>query len=918
MPNLFRHIRPDERRATIGAVVTLFGLMAAHAMLETARDALFLASIPAEQLPWVYLTIAFVTFFVTQLGAQREAAPKARTLSLWILGSAIVTGLFRVLLLNPAPWGFYALYIWTGVQTTAVLLVFWTLLGDRFTLSAAKRVFAVVGTGSVSGAIAGSGLAGLLTQVVPAIELLSIASVILGLSALAPMIWLRNGVSAHPADPVESVSLTESFRAIRGDGYMQRIVVFVLVSAAGLTVADFLFKQAVAERFGPDELGQFFAIFYFVLNLVSLAVQTFGVSRLIRGVGVSASLTILPMGLLFGGVGILVGAGFYAAIVLKGVDGSLRHSLHRTASELMYVPIQAEVRSKLKAVTDVLGQRGGQAVASVAILIAVNYGANAVLLAAALVMLTATWSITALELKSAYIELVRGKVSDAVVDFGSAGAYDLPALDLRSFENVITALNSEHDYEVLAALDMLVDDGKSSLIPALILYHPSDEVVIAASQVFADTRREDFIAIADRVGPTRSSSVRAALLRARHSVQPDRALLEEQAAGSCAAERLTACVLLGASGWVPMDQIRADINAALRDTIADGRIALAQAIAFSGDPRFVPYLSQLANDILPEVRLAAVEGLIGLATRDLMPDLILRLGDREVRKAARRVIFSIGEEAIPALREAFDDPKLDQQTRWHLPGTLAVFDPRTVVPLMMDRLRDEEDGMVRYKLIRHLERMRLQDPKVPLEDAKLDEIIELTLARAYSLVARHAVIVRAGNDEPSRQTPVHQLLVDLLDGKRRHAVDRLLRLLSLRYRDPGISRARRALCGRRQQASTEVVAHGIELLELVLPPQLRTPVIQLLSPDPSLSRAAAAGRFHHPEADTYQELVASLLASSSEVVRTLAAYHASELGIDTLQRELDELRRDVSEPLRELVERALRGMSSSELAAAAG
>ena len=41
---LVGRIRPDERRDVLSAFLTLFAFMAGHALLETARDALFLAS----------------------------------------------------------------------------------------------------------------------------------------------------------------------------------------------------------------------------------------------------------------------------------------------------------------------------------------------------------------------------------------------------------------------------------------------------------------------------------------------------------------------------------------------------------------------------------------------------------------------------------------------------------------------------------------------------------------------------------------------------------------------------------------------------------------------------------------------------------------------------------------------------------
>ncbi len=53
MIGVFPEIRPEERRETSIAFLTLFGILAGHALLETARDALFLARIPASRLAWV-------------------------------------------------------------------------------------------------------------------------------------------------------------------------------------------------------------------------------------------------------------------------------------------------------------------------------------------------------------------------------------------------------------------------------------------------------------------------------------------------------------------------------------------------------------------------------------------------------------------------------------------------------------------------------------------------------------------------------------------------------------------------------------------------------------------------------------------------------------------------------------------------
>ena len=45
------NVAPEDRRDATVAFLTLFGILAGHSMLETARDTLFLAKLPASRLP---------------------------------------------------------------------------------------------------------------------------------------------------------------------------------------------------------------------------------------------------------------------------------------------------------------------------------------------------------------------------------------------------------------------------------------------------------------------------------------------------------------------------------------------------------------------------------------------------------------------------------------------------------------------------------------------------------------------------------------------------------------------------------------------------------------------------------------------------------------------------------------------------
>src|SRR6266496_1628263 len=117
-------IRPEERRGAVAAFLTIFGILAAHTLLETARDALFLARLPASRLPWVYLIIAGVAVAISQVPWSRRRAGSLGLPAL-LLTFAAVTFLFWLTRSWRSPAALYALYVWTGLVGSLAVLQFW-------------------------------------------------------------------------------------------------------------------------------------------------------------------------------------------------------------------------------------------------------------------------------------------------------------------------------------------------------------------------------------------------------------------------------------------------------------------------------------------------------------------------------------------------------------------------------------------------------------------------------------------------------------------------------------------------------------------------------------------------------------------------------------------------------------------------
>ncbi len=868
-------IRPDERRDALGAFLTLFGFMAGHALLETARDALFLARLPASQLPWVYLAIAVVALALTERQPRilRRFAHR-HELSAWLIVSAVITFGFWLLVGWAGDWVFYALYTWSGVLATLVVVRFWTVLGSLFTLTQAKRVFAVIGSGSVMGAIVGSAIARLLTGLVAAQYVVLAAAAVFLVASWGPRL-LSGGPSAEPgATTAVRWDVTRVGQIVWSRPYLRRVAILVLLATVTFTLVDFVFKMTVARLVAPGELGEFFASVYLTLNVLSLGVQVFIVAWLIRRLGVNIAVAFAPALLLLGAVGFVIAGTLAVVLLLKGVDGSLRHSLHRTGTELLFVPMAPELRARVKAFIDVLGQRGGQALASLLILITLAATTREVVFAGMASLTAAVWLFFALDLRTHYLDVFRETLSEEITET----RIEFPALDIASLETLLSTLNAPHDRQVMAALDMLTAQGKVRVIPALILYHPSPPVVVHALELFIRSGRLDVLPIVDRLLNHPNPQIRAGSLRLQSVLAPDEGRLRGGLRDRAAEVRATALVGLIAGGWLGRAQAEAALQRIVSEGSAEARLALAQAVRHQPAAVFEGALRALAARGEVDVRLEAVRAMREVRSPTFIPVLVTMLAERVLRDEARTTLAALGPTALARLGTGLKDHNLSHGIRRHLPRAIATFATVAAADLLVKHLLHEPDGMIRFKILRSLGRLRQEQPALPLDTGLLAQASKQTLAVAFRFMRWRHAMEHGATTHPGRRTAVYELLILLLRDKQNHALERLFRLLNLEADNEDFLHIYRGLNSPRRESR----ASSRELLEHLVFAPVREPLLTLID-DLYEPRGAALRGGEDVELDAYETVLAELVGSTTESLSSLAAYHVAELGLDGME-----------------------------------
>jgi hypothetical protein len=159
------------------------------------------------------------------------------------------------------------------------------------------------------------------------------------------------------------------------------------------------------------------------------------------------------------------------------------------------------------------------------------------------------------------------------------------------------------------------------------------------------------------------------------------------------------------------------------------------------------------------------------------------------------------------------------------------------------------------------------------------------MAGAFRLLHWRSVLEQGAKRRPGRSTPGHGLLVQLLRDKEEQAIERLFRLLALRHRGEDFKGIYRGLRSSQPRAR----ASSRELLENVLEPALRGPVLAVVDDGGDAERLARAGAAYVPDPLEYEDVLSLILRTGGESLRCVAAHHVGELRLAALRPRLEEL-----------------------------
>lgn len=837
----------------LSASATLGGIVAAHVLLETARDALFLTELGPQALPFVYMVMAAIGFLAARTDQFiARTFGRQNALVLGLMGAATGTMLFYSGGMDQTLA--FALYLWAGVITTLLTVQFWLAVGQRITPAQGRRLYGLLAAGGVFGGVLGGSFGAFLAQRFSILALLPAAASLHLLTA-----WLAT--IAPPATIVPTVAprvrMKEGLGEVRHDSYLVRVALLMLVSAATLLFVDYLFKSEMTARMPPERLGVALARYYAAMNAVALVVQLFVAMRVLQRMGTVLALTILPVLILCaGGIGLLFSAPLLFVLLAKSADGALRFSLHRVSTELLFLPLGHEERARTKPLFDTVLARIAQGLVALVVLLGTRFAtASALTFSILTVGLAASWIGLAWSLRKPYLERFRSMLGGPARRAGFA----LDDLNLDSLAILVEALSSPDENRVLAAMQLFKEGNRTKLVPALLLYHPSPRVLVRALDVLPAKGRSDWVPLAERLLGHEDEQVRLAAIRAL-GASGHLAGVEPATFGDHPSLAAWAAFFLADATDEPSRHPALEELLSERGTTV-GQSALLQAITGSTSPGWADAVLKLEALGRPELDRFLPAAMAKTRDRRFVNPLISRLSRRETRSEVRRALVRFGDVALEALQRTLYDRSTPPALALHIPRAISRFGNQRAGEVLLESMERNLAGSLRYKSLRGLGRLVSMHAVAP-DPARILPLIERNLTEHARLAVAHAALTLRSDPPPLSGL----LFFGLLEDKMRQALERALRLIQMLHPREDFRRVYHGLLSgdaRSRIAATEILevtslSYGEQIQGLVRRlgdgdwrPQAETPDLALRveimalselleDPDPLLSALSAA------------------------------------------------------------------------------
>jgi AAA family ATP:ADP antiporter len=885
-------IRTGEAGRAFSMAAYLLLVLFAYYILKPVSRALFLARFDIDRVPYLHILIAVVGGIFATYYSKAAAKWSLRAAVTWTTAAAIgCLVLFWWILQMKIPWMLYVFNIWASLFGVVTVAQGWLVAANVFDARAAKRLYGLVGLGAVVGAWAGSGFTSFMAKhLAPATLLLVCAALMLMAYGAFRIAIAQKGVSLAGARAEASGGEEESFTArgmlrdILHTRHLQVIILIVLITFLVDVMVDYQLQAAAKIEYGDDASGitRFMGGYFLWQNLATFFLQLFLTSVMVRAFGVGGTLLVMPVSIGLASLGALFLSGIYAAAMVRMVEASSRYSFNRAGMELLYLPLPTELRNRTKAFVDIAFDRVGRGIGGMALVGLTWLGFTGPkqipLVVAGLCLL---WVVLSRLAHREYSRSIRKRLERRRLDLIDARVTVSDPATLRFLEETARGPAAP---QAIYALSLLAESPGYDLEPLLRSLAASAPPQVVA-KVFEVAHRAGIGSLVREAEQQVESGGEAAVRAAAwYSVLHAE---DRRAAGARWLRHPNPLAVegalegLGETPELAQELITVEWLTALAASPDPGKRRLAAfALGIRGD-QGTELLRRLFEDHDPRVLEAACAAAGKLKNRVYLPALLGLLANWRYRASALAALTAYGVRIAGTLGDILQDDTAPPSLRRQIPRVLRSIREQRSVDVLLASIGDR-DVSVRAAVLRALNRLREDAPHLEFGPQFVTQQI---LEEARHFCQLHAALAPLGTEDGRRAV---RLLRRTLEERTQRTVERLFRLLGLRYPPQDIYAAYRSVVRR----SPEDVAAAVEFLEGVLERPLRRVVVPILEPAANL--AEKAKELFGIEYPSPAEALRELVRSKDPWLVACAIAAAGEADLKALVPEIREAQRTAS------------------------
>tara|TARA_R110002051_G_scaffold69304_1_gene124612 strand:+ start:40700 stop:43513 length:2814 start_codon:yes stop_codon:yes gene_type:complete len=845
-------IREGEFKISFLMLAYIFLIIASLLIIKPTVNALFLSQLGVENLPIAFLLVAVIAIFSSYFYSKALANFSLKriirfTLLISIFLIVLLAILLRFHFLNK--WMLFFFYVWVAIHAVLSASQFWVMANLVYNPREAKRLFGFIGSGAILGGIFGGYLTSLLAPIIGNENVIFIAAIFLAFCIqILSKIWKERVIVLNNFKRKKRTSVREdrSIVLIKNSKHLTYLAGIVGVSVIVAKLVDYLFSDFASSIIkDPDELTAFFAFWFSTFNLLSLLVQLFFTQKVVGIWGVGFSLMLLPFGIFLGGILFFFLPELSVIIFIKAVDGTLKQSIHKSATELLSLPLPFDLKNKTKSFIDVVVDSVATGFAGFILIFAVQgLDLPTMFITGIIILFVGVWGFFIYKVRKEYFQTFRENLTEMAnvkpKEFQKNNAKNVSAVD-----GMKSVFNTGTESQILFMLGKLQEINDKRFLNDVqeLLSHPSLKVRTAAIQNLYFLNNSSITSkVTDLLNSNDEELLVATLAYLLlHASKQEEIVFNSYLDHEKPLLAVTALLCLARESrdnyslretYRLKDRIAKEIDYVFEHIEDLERLKiLLKIIGWANLPEFYYIIEKHLKHQNEEVREIAIKASGLTINPDFIVPLVNFLPKKKTRKLVIESLLNFGNQLLPALLKIVNEETITPETARFIPSVLKAFNSQEAVRYLFHLLENKDLG-VRLETIRALSDLKTESPHLNFNKTKVvASIFEECRLYHTTLSAMHTqIIISYRNRKKTKEAisveerDARASLLELLERRLDAGLERIFKLLGLKYKQNDIEIAYAGLVSDKQEAR----ANAIEFLDNLLSGELKKKLLPII------------------------------------------------------------------------------------------